>query len=453
MSLESTIDTSSVPVDVGVSRTVEIPATRYRQGDRTFYSVTLSVADLIKVLELPDPHKPLEDNRVVQETRARAFGLEYLLRDDDRHGWICPPMIVRADPGELAVANVIHEFGNGTAWVVLQVSMTLAWRILDGQHRALGFDIAIKHCTERIRDLRDAIRKSESNGQPAEATAALRKELDSFEHKLRSVGDSHVSTTLVEASRDAGKQMFVDIARNAKGVNPDFTTVLDQRSVVHRIAMELAGSHPLLKDRVEHGQRARMSKTNPNLLGAKAVADIVHGVLVGSGRVGRRKEMEIARNESASAKRVSEFLDTLVAGFEDLRLVASGELEPVALREESLLGSATMLRVLAVVWHDLRDPDDGAKPTPVGEIEEFFRSLAPFMRAFHDVEITDPVTGATETQRGIAPDDPLWMPTNAFRPGAKAPGATQGAIKDLSRAMIRWARSGSPHLDAAAADG
>ena len=448
MSPNSTIDTSSVPTEIGFAKEVDIPATRYRQGDRTFYSVTLDVIDLVKVLELPDPTKilPESDNRVVQEKRARDFGIEYVLRADDRHGWICPPMIVRADMGELKVDHVVHKFDNGTAWVVLKVPTTLAWRILDGQHRALGFDMAVRHCAQRIRDLRDLVQKSEKNGQPDTVTSDLKAQLAFFEAKLKEMSDSHVSTTLVEASRDAGKQMFVDIARNAKGVNPDFTTVLDSRSVVHRIALEVATSHPLLIGRVERGQKSRMSKSNPNLVGAKAVADIVHGVIVGSGRVGRRKEVKVVAFESTYVTEVRAYLDALVAGFDDLAQVERGELDPVRLREDSLLGSATMLRALAITWHELRagDESEGIDRMPIGEIEEFYRSLSPHMRSFTEVEVLSPTTGEAQIARGIARDDSLWMPTKAFRPGSKAPDATQGAIKDLSRALVGWAREGIP---------
>jgi hypothetical protein len=118
--------------------------------------------------------------------------------------------------------------------------------------------------------------------------------------------------------------------------------------------MAVASSHVLLKDRVEHGQRARMSKNNPNLVGAKAVADIVKGVLVGPGRVTRVKELDIAKAESASQQKVVEFLDSLLTGFSEFQDIVGGTLDPLDLREKSLLGSATMLRVLAVVWHDLR---------------------------------------------------------------------------------------------------
>ena len=83
--------------------------------------------------------------------------------------------------------------------------------------------------------------------------------------------------------------MFVDIADNAKGVNPDFTTNLDQRDVINRMASDLIDNHPLLKGRVELGQSSRMSAKNPNFIGAKSVADIARAVNLGvSGRVGKR---------------------------------------------------------------------------------------------------------------------------------------------------------------------
>ena len=183
---------------------------------------------------------------------------------------------------------------------------------------------------------------------------------------------------------------------------------------------------------------------------------MVHGVHVGSGRVGKQKELEIAKDEAAATRKVADFLDALLASFDDLRLVLDGDIEPLELRDESLLGSATMIRVLAIVWHDLREGDKaaGIKPMPAREVEAFFKQLEPHMRVFEDVLVVDergqPVlnqkTGEQEFKHGIPLGEPLWMPTDAFIPGTKAPQARAGSIRSLADAMIRWARKGNTEL-------
>jgi hypothetical protein len=449
MTTKTTIDTTGIPDTTGFTRTVTIPATRYRQGRYTFFTVSPSITELVRLVHMPDPAKPLEDNRVVQEERAANFGKSYVIgTGDEKFGWVCPPIIVRANPGEVHVEQVVHEFDNGTAWVLLRVDMTLLWLILDGQHRVLGFDIALVDLTAQIRKYTELLRQADENGLPAGVRTSHSRELDRYKGKLEELRDSHVPVALVEVPQDVGRQWFVDIARNARGVSPDWTVVLDANSPIHRIAMAVASSHVLLKDRVEHGQRARMSKNNPNLLGAKAVADIVKGVLVGPGRVTRAKDLDIAKAESASQQKVVEFLDSLLTGFTEFQDIVGGTLDPLDLREKSLLGSATMLRVLAVVWHDLRygDPKDGVKPVPVGEIESFFQKLSPHMACFEDVKVSTE-DGDTRTVTGVPESNKLWFPTRAFLAGNSAPQARQGTIKSLAEQMAGWARRGHEMLD------
>ncbi len=144
---------------------------------------------------------------------------------------------------------------------------------------------------------------------------------------------------------------------------------------------------------------------------------------------GARVEDEVSGNMAGSMHRVEQFLDVLVAAFDDLRDIADNRLSPLELRERSMLGSVTMLRVLAAVYHDLTksDPSSGQRAWSRADVEDFFRRLTPHLRRI-------PVTRR----------DRFWLDIEAFVPGGTAPIARQGSTKKLVSAMAGWARNGLP---------
>jgi hypothetical protein len=396
------------------------------------FHLTVTLAQLTQLIpKRPDPSKPIEGNRRVDPKRAKKFG-DYVL---ERDNWVSPAIIVRIPSGEVSFETA-HEFADGTAWGILTVPLHVLTEILllDGQHRTLGTFIALDEINERIREFRDSVDAAKADqNQPviAEMEKALNKALVARER----LNAEHISVDLAVVTTTQGKQMFVDIADNAKGVNPDFTTILDQRDVINRIAADLIDNHPLLEDRVEIGQSSRMSAKNPNFIGAKSVADIVRAVHLGvSGRAGKRVQDELSAKLPEAAKVPSTFLDVLVAAFPDLQAMTEGEIDPIDLRAEdsahrSMIGSATMLRVLAGVFRELTNPSNGVDPFSRSEVEVFFASLAPKMR---DIP--------------IAEADDFWMPTEAFIPGTTAPQARQGTMTSLVKQIVDWARHGNPAL-------
>jgi DGQHR domain-containing protein len=424
------IDVSTLPQGLGAMRPVELPATRYLQGGRTMYHVVVTLAGLTQVIvKRPDPNHAIEGNRRVDGPRAKKFAT-YVLNNED---WVSPAIIVRAPSGEIKFMSV-NEFPDGTAWGVLTIPLHVLTEILllDGQHRTLGTFYSLDEINERIAKTRDLIVKAENNGNP-EVAAGMKKQLDKHLRTRDRLGREHISMDIAVVTTAEAKQMFADINNNAKGVNPDYTTILDQRDVVNRIAVDLIAEHPLLRGRVELGQETRISANNPNLLGAKTVADIVRAVHVGAGgRIGRRVEDELTKDQKAATFRVRSFLDLLIASFDDLAGVEEGIIEAKDVRASSMLGSSTMLRILAAVYHDLTVPAvELGDPTPMSraEVQDFFKAIAPHMR---DIPIRE--------------NDPLWMPTNAFLPETSAPQARQGTIKQLTDAMVGWARNGNPHI-------
>src|SRR5487761_1865648 len=105
-------DQKALSAELGAARPVRLPATRYRQGRRDMFHITVAVAQLPQVIvKRPDPQHPIEGNRKVDLGRARKFGA-YLLKNDD---WISPAIIARAPRGELAFREA-WSFEDGTAW-------------------------------------------------------------------------------------------------------------------------------------------------------------------------------------------------------------------------------------------------------------------------------------------------------------------------------------------------
>jgi hypothetical protein len=419
---------------VGAPKPIEIPATRYRQGDREMYHLTVTLAQLTQLIpKRPDPDKPIEGNRRVDPKRAAKFG-DYVL---ERPNWVSPAIIVRIPSGEVDF-NIAHPFDDGTAWGILKIPLHVLTEILllDGQHRTLGTFFALDAINEKIRQLRDGVEAAKADENPP-VVADLQRQLDKALVGRERLNKEHISVDLAVVTTTQGNQMFVDIADNAKGVNPDFTTILDQRDVINRMASDLIDNHQLFDGRVELGQSTRMSAKNPNFIGAKSVADIARAVNLGiSGRVGKRVQDELTAELQAAVKRVESFLDVLMAGFPELQKMVDGEVEPIELRAEgsehrSMISSATMLRVLGGAYHDLTMPDEkvGARAMSRSDVEVFFKSLAPKMKL---VPVTE--------------DDRFWMPTGAFQPGAAAPSARQGSMTALVRDIVKWAREGNPAL-------
>jgi hypothetical protein len=401
---------------VGWSDNVEFLATRYRQGGRRHLTIAVPIGSVGSVVEAPNPDEPLPGNRRVDVNRAKKFA-EYLRA---RPRWVSPAVIGRVE-SEHVNEEVVIDLGNGIAIVRMRMPRWLLAKILDGQHRVLGAQIAIKKTRDRISELGTLVREARDQANP-ELVLTLEAELNGERRILDRLTSEAITVELALLDDGESGQMFVDINANAKGVNPDLTTVLDQSKVINRIANAVIGRSRLLIGRVEFGQATRMTPSNPNLIGAKSVADIASGVLVGKGRVGRRVESELGRDEHGSATEVIRFLDVLstVPGLVD---IAAGDIEPMDLRDNDqlgMLGSATMLRVLAMVWHEMvREPASDINRL---EATEFGQALT---MAAKEGWFSVPVN----------PGHPLWEST-AFMPEAKAPMARQGTITDLTNFFV-----------------
>ena len=397
----------------GYSTHDEFYASRYPQGLRRVYAIDLTPAEIAAFLPKPDPDHPTEGNRRVRKAHAAAFGA--YLREHEN--WICPALLLRAP--DIFDYSVIEEVGE-TEFGKLAIPRLARTdiRILDGQHRILGIHLALEDIAAELERERDARATAKNNGSPAAALKVHEDKIKELERQRKRLNTERISVQIViEDSVPAFKQMFVDIADNALGISSSIRTRFDSRKIVNR-CVEPVAKHALLEGRVDE-EKDRIGASNPNLVGAKHVAEIVRTVTVGiDGRIGRRLEEEL--REDALIERTNELLDVLLEGFPKLADVADGKLDPADLRKKDLIGSTSMLRVIAGVYFELKDEgwDDES-------VADFFTKLAPHMD-------------------GPVKEDSPWIaevPGEVFSEGALAPRSRRQDLRSLVDTITAWAKN------------
>src|SRR5690606_28844240 len=125
---------------------------------------------------------------------------------------------------------------------------------------------------------------------------------------------------------------------------------------------------------------------------------------------------------------VEAYLNAILESFPDLGQVSTGDLHPVDLREKSLLGSATILRVMAGAFHLLavaRTDDENPYVKHTGDrvARDLFEALSGRM--------------------GL-PIETAWFDTGYFPElTSKAPSSRAQDLKGLTALMASWGESGN----------
>jgi hypothetical protein len=396
----------------------EFFATRSTQGSRVVYSVELSPLLIATgLVARPDPDRPTEGNRVVRLGHAQNFA-QYFRKNNE---WVSPALMLRApDVFTFTAQERVGDVQFGVLSIAKLDRGEL--RILDGQHRILGFYLAYETLTAERVKARELLVAAERNGDEPAVIAHFKAQLDKLNAELRRMTTEHIAAQIhVTNDPKLFKQMFVDVADNALGIKKSIQAGFDSRKVVHR-ALPLIVQHPLLEGRVDE-QQDTISRKSPYLLGLKHVADIVRTLAVGlRGRFTAERERSFTEQQLVDL--TVPFLDALRTSFEDLGDLASGNVTPVEVRETSLLGSATILRVLAGVWYVLHE--SGYDFTDA-QVAAFFENLNPIMIA-------------------PLPDDSPWLQDGregdfyrSAKGQATSPNAHRGVDLHLADALVGWA--------------
>jgi DNA-sulfur modification-associated len=388
------------------------------QGGRAVYATRVPLLDLPTILPVPDPNNVDKDNRKVDRLHAKHFG-EYL---DTKQDWVAPALLAR-DSGGCRFEQVDQEGAVGYLTVPWAIGGISPLRTIDGQHRVLGVSIEKQRITDAISTIdRDMARKV----SPDKA-AKLQAEREKLVGQMNRLKEEFVGLDIyVEADPIKAQQMFVDVADNAKGISSAVRARFDSYKVANRTLSDVI-DHPLLKGQVD-AEQDRMTMKNPNLMGAKHVADITRAVIAGAGgRISKKAEQTLTDGEVI--EEVKDFLDVISNAFVGLAAITEDDPEAERkadeltlsqqLRRTSLLGSVGMLRVLGGVFHELRASDN---PVELDDITEFFKRL--------DRHMTAPVT---ETS--------IWRTSDAnadFEPNAAAPIMRTQNLVHLVGVITGW---------------
>lgn len=391
------------PVEVTGYRTEEtLFATRYKQGGRTVFSISLSPDQIMNLIPRPDPDETSPGNRRIRPAHAAGFG-QYFNENPD---WVSPSIILRA-PSIFAFEAIQAVDGAEFGFITYPKRKQGDIQILDGQHRTLGFHLGMKSIEDglqKARSLRTEARRQDPHG-------AAFKEAEKQIRDLEKIRDRYYSDRLaveIQVTDDLReyRQMFYDIAENALGITASVKARFDTRKVVNRALPEVL-EHPLLKNRVDL-EADRVGRGSEFLMGAKHVAEITKITQVGlEGRVSRRQNQEWS--EAEIANKAKAFFTLLTETFPPIAAVEAGQLMPSRLRKTSLLGSVLMLRILADVDYKLTTEHAFDRQM----VADFFGVLAPHMEA--------PVYPAS-----------VWLdhtPEGVFIDGASAPGSRRQDIK------------------------
>ncbi len=423
-------------VATGLQATDDYYAHECHQGNRVHYMLCVPLHQLPVMLPVPDPDRVIEDNRQVKLQRAQKFAT-YVRKNE---GWHGGPLTVRTNSSTVKFEAFDNQGDSITRVGLLKVPRINrdGFRIVDGQHRQLGFNILINELANDLLDTKQKLQGAISRGEDKALIKNFTQQVEELEQIQKRLDRESVQIDLlVEDDHLRGRQVFVDVADNALGVPKTVVVRFDQRKVVNRAMGELLSPenlHPLLKDRVDD-QHDIVRGKNTKLIAASKVADLIRTTEKGiGGRFGKRDEDEADKSlgvvEERLWQKTTKFLDVLVSSFPDLKAVADGNLAPPDLRNRSMLGSITMLRVLAGVFYELKE-----KGTSDQAITSFFAKL--------DKHMAIPVTAGT-------PSGDLWLGVTSQKAGVKhpvfvdggeAPSARAQDVKVLVAAITLWAAS------------
>ena len=308
---------------------VQLPAHRYRQGNRDVFYFTLDLATLDGILpQRIDDSVVREANRRLTPSHARKIQ-QYL---EDRDDWLLGSLLLGIAPDALEFEPYQDDDGNeysphfGELRVLTNRANTM--RIFDGQHRRRA-----------IQDTLDRLGKVES--------------------QLEKLAELHAASVPIvlyaEADIRALRQMFSD-ASKTKRIEANVVTRFDKRDPFNLAAMHLVSASKLFNGRVEMDATTVARRTQA-IISVNQLAEVLRVVAVGHGsRVSRSRRDDYMHDLDNLYKGCLVWSDEFmpIARPEYSRLL-SGDIKDEDIptyRAESLAYSVTFMRILAGCYHD-----------------------------------------------------------------------------------------------------
>jgi hypothetical protein len=416
----------------GYAETKQYAAQQTTRAGKTVYTITMPLSVVPVHLPVPDPVKPYEFNRQVDKGRAQKFA-DYWEANPD--SWAVPPLLL--DATNSYQFDPTFPVGDGLSLGVLNLPdhSRDQLRILDGQHRILGWSLVRRSLIDRESKLTETLQKMGQNGATKLELQVVQKKLDSVRASLKRLGSEQVTVEIITGVSLADhKTYFVTIADNAKGINKAERVRLDENTKVNKVAKKLAVTHPLLTDNVDP-RRVSVPKTSKDLVSLANVADIVRHCSVGiAGKMSLGREVWMP--ETKIEEIATHFFDAVQQSVPVMSKLAGKTVDAKNLRATYLWGSVTILRTLAGAYFALAvaltDGTETLSWSPQGH-QKFIRLLK---------SLTDDVMTITSTARNGERLSPKWIATGLVPAGSIAPLSRAQDLKALSSLFLAWANSG-----------
>lgn len=405
----------------GYSPGKELAGQRITRNGRSVFIVSLPI-DLLPIhLPIPDPDQPFEHNRRVSAKRARDFGQYWA---DNPDSWTIPPLLIDT-PGSLKFdLDVPVDRGADWGQVTLPNNSSQFLRILDGQHRILGWKLKLDELTKQQSTFVQRRANARRDGD-RDAEARAGEGLERVERLLKRMQDEQVTMEiLTQVSDSEHMTFFVTVADFAKSVNRSERHRLDEFHLDSIVARELSDDLPLLYGRIEeHMLSAR--KQSDDLMSLANLCDVVRHLTVGiNGRISAARQHTLKPDEISQVARL--FFDGLMQAVPAFKRISENQFSPADLRKQSLFGSVTVLRCLAGAYFEIA-VRSGESSLAVDEeshrkFMSFVQDLAPYMaikdkRLVHNTE---------------------WVATRFVNDGELAPRSRSQDLKGLTALFVKW---------------
>jgi hypothetical protein len=400
-----------------------VTAQQIKRLGSTEYLFAIPISLALELLEIPDPARPFADNRRVSKKHAMDFGNYWEMNSED---WVVPPILLDTTE-ELTYSELKRDNDQ-----ILLVKLDLpadhkhSLRILDGQHRILGWYLKKLELSARLSDATTAYNKAVIASATSDKVI-IQAELDAINVHSKRLDQEHVSINLIDSlSAKKHQQFFVDIAKNALGINKTVQAKFDSASIINRVTQELIKSHPLFEDRIDM-EKTSCSGSNPNLLTVVNVSDISRHACFGVNRMITAKRENNYKDEDL-VEIVTIFLDLMLKNVRQLQLVVDGRIKPADFREQYMLGSGTIWRCLAGAFYEacvIINDDEGSIELDENQLRKFAKMIKLFS---DDMQL---------------PISAQWFATTLFPiKRSKAPSSRAQDLEAMVGLLTAWTRNG-----------
>jgi len=323
-----------------------VEARSIKHGENVSHITSISIENLLNIIEIPDPNQPFEDNRRVKIKHAREFG-EYW--ENQVTGWISPPIML--DTEETLQTSTIEGTSEILCRIEIPVSDVVKLKILDGQHRILGWHLKKLEINKRLEEANSNFNRAVFTND-TNLRMRSKEVIDHLEFLRKRMNIEHVGILIISGiNRETHRQFFVDIAKNAVGINKTVQAKFDASSIINRVTATIMESHELLVNRIDT-ESTKCSGDNENILSVVNLSDIVRHLGFGiNKRVTAKKERDYVDDDLYQISII--FFDLMLENINVLKQIQEDVVSAKWLRENSLFGSGTIWRCLAGAFHNL----------------------------------------------------------------------------------------------------